>query len=221
MWTLVRQTGMKQTMSTTVTFDKRHVVIAKILWTESSKMLSKMKLVSYNQRQTFYKWFDKIHQNLLQNYKPATNFALIWQFLSLFQSSSYSNVTPGGAIVVTATGATPFSTPTTVCSGGGPPRPFPSATYGPPPGATIIPPGTVTPTPSSHGPSPTPSSGSGGGGFANHPPGYRRTNKLGRMGPNSRTPLGVTPPTSPAKNSRGKGKFWIFLKYSLSFFTVF
>ena len=132
-----------------------------------------------------------------------------------FQSSSYSNVTPGGAIVVTATGATPFSTPTTVCSGGGPPRPFPSATYGPPPGATIIPPGTVTPTPSSHGPSPTPSSGSGGGGFANHPPGYRRTNKLGRMGPNSRTPLGVTPPTSPAKNSRGKGKFCIFLKYSL------
>ena len=124
-------------------------------------------------------------------------------FFSYFQSSTIPNVTPGGAIIVTATGATtPFSTPTTVCSGAPPRQPFPNAQYGPPPGATIIPAGTVTPTPSSHGPSPTPSSGSGGGGFVNQPPGYPRS-KFGRMRGNSRQPM-VAPPTSPAKN-RDKG----------------
>ena len=118
------------------------------------------------------------------------------------------NASPGGAIVVTATGATPFATPTsTVCSGAPPRQPFPNTQYGPPPGTAIIPVGgQATPTPSSHGPSPTPSSGSGGqGGFGAQPPGYPNRQKYGRMRGNTRQPL-TTPPASPAKN-RGKGKF--------------
>ena len=132
-----------------------------------------------------------------------------------FQTSTIPNVTPGGAIVVTAaTGTTPFSAPTAVCSGAPPRQPFPtscvtSMNYGPPPGPTIIPAGTVTPTPSSHGPSPTPSSGSGGGGFANQqPPGYPRT-KTGRIRGNYRQPM-VTPPTSPGKKFKGKINFIYF-----------
>ena len=116
-----------------------------------------------------------------------------------------SAVSPGGAIVVTATGATPFATPTTVGSGAPPRQPFPTQ-YGPPPGAAIIPTGAVTPTPSSHGPSPTPSSGSGGGGLGNQPPGYVNRSKYGRLRGNARQPM-ATPPTSPAKN-RGKGKLF-------------
>ena len=110
---------------------------------------------------------------------------------------------PGGAVVVTASGATPFATPTTVCAGAPPRQPFPNAQYGPPPpGAAILgAAGAVTPTPSSHGPSPTPSSGSGGGSFVAN---YAGRSKFGRMRGNSRQPL-ATPPTSPAKN-RGKGK---------------
>ena len=121
------------------------------------------------------------------------------------------NTSPGGAIVVTATGATPFATPTsTVCSGAPPRQPFPNTQYGPPPGTAIIPVGgQATPTPSSHGPSPTPSSGSGGqGGFGAQPPGYPNRQKYGRMRGNTRQPL-TTPPASPAKN-RGKGKFYFF-----------
>ena len=110
---------------------------------------------------------------------------------------------PAGAVVVTASGATPFATPTTVCSGAPPRQPFPNAQYGPPPGAAILPGGAVTPTPSSHGPSPTPSSGSGGGSF--QASGYPGRSKFGRMRGNSRQPM-ATPPTSPAKN-RGKGEF--------------
>ena len=119
------------------------------------------------------------------------------------------NASPGGAIVVTATGATPFATPTsTVCSGAPPRQPFPNTQYGPPPGTAIIPVGAATPTPSSHGPSPTPSSGSGGqGGFGNQPPGYPNRSKYGRLRGNTRQPL-TTPPTSPAKN-RGKGKIFL------------
>ena len=121
------------------------------------------------------------------------------------------NASTGGAIVVTATGATPFATPTsTVCSGAPPRQPFPNTQYGPPPGTAIIPVGgQATPTPSSHGPSPTPSSGSGGqGGFGAQPPGYPNRQKYGRMRGNTRQPL-TTPPASPAKN-RGKGKFIFF-----------
>ena len=133
------------------------------------------------------------------------------------------NTSPGGAIVVTATGATPFATPTsTVCSGAPPRQPFPNTQYGPPPGTAIIPVGgQATPTPSSHGPSPTPSSGSGGqGGFGAQPPGYPNRQKYGRMRGNTRQPL-TTPPASPAKN-RGKGKFdffffWKFVLQQFSF----
>lgn len=100
------------------------------------------------------------------------------------------------------TGATPFSTPITTCSGAPPRQPFSNAQYGPPPVAAILPAGGATP--SSHGHSPTPSSGSGGGGgFANQPPGYPRS-KFGRMRGNPRQNL-ATPPTSPAKNRGGKG----------------
>ena len=120
---------------------------------------------------------------------------------------------PGGAVVVTASGATPFATPTTVCAGAPPRQPFPNAQYGPPPpGAAILGAGgAVTPTPSSHGPSPTPSSGSGGGSFVAS--GYAGRSKFGRMRGNSRQPM-ATPPTSPAKN-RGKGKQAFFCPSSV------
>ena len=119
------------------------------------------------------------------------------------QSGTMASAAGGAVVVSAATGATPFATPTTVCSGAPPRQPFPSAQYGPPPGATIIPTGAATPTPSSHGPSPTPSSGSGSG-FGNQPPGYPNRSKYGRLRGNTKQPL-TTPPTSPAKN-RGKGK---------------
>ena len=143
-------------------------------------------------------------------------------FSIFLQSSAMVNASPGGAIVVTATGATPFATPTsTVCSGAPPRQPFPNTQYGPPPGTAIIPVGgQATPTPSSHGPSPTPSSGSGGqGGFGAQPPGYPNRQKYGRMRGNTRQPL-TTPPASPAKN-RGKGKFDFFFNLCYSHFLVF
>jgi hypothetical protein len=126
-------------------------------------------------------------------------------FVIQLQSSAMGTaVSPNGAIVVTATGATPFATPTTVCSGAPPRQPFPQAQYGPPPGTAIIPVGAATPTPSSHGPSPTPSSGSGGGGLGNQPPGYPNRSKYSRLRGNGRGQPMATPPASPAK-SRGKG----------------